>query len=621
MSILIIPLITAYYKLQQLQKMTSYIKNTTSFESDFKSSLSIYFQMEQYELCKGITNQKLKALEADILNLRQNSEVSAQRHSLLLTRLHDLSRQNGESQVRPSDIIKLNVGGKKMRVIRETLTLVKGSRLEVLFSGRWESKLLRDDEGYVFLDLDPLYFTKIMEYLYVIKIQKAQSQYNDEDKIPTLPKIMNDNEQKVLNLYIDFFCLKENKKECCNITNTAASSIDQNEVSSYDNLIDTFKKEQQALVAVKMSLDEMEKNLVAEEEFVSFFVDTHSKHVSNELHDLDDTISFTSMGSDLDSDLSSMFDDHDVNADSNADNMKANTILKLWIDGEIIPVKKSTMCICKGSHLAHNFNDIEWVEKYSVTLDDGMQVILIENSPLIFKTIINQLRLRAMMTSIDGVMPLMKMSNVKDMTLLESTISTLFTGQEEFILGDKDSIDSVILTSPSEDYHIKTWLGEANRESEPELLYRASQDGWMISNFHEKCDEKGGATLTVVKTSEGYVFGGYSDRSWGGNTGWKSSNNAFLFSLKCHEGLAPTKMKIKSGQNRQAVYAYSSCGPSFGGGHDLCIGVSNSMKQGYTSLNNKYYELPSGASKKCLTGKHGSGTNKFQLLEVEVYKV
>eukprot|EP01083_Nonionella_stella_P166507 556890_1 len=130
--------------------------------------------MDQYTAAKAITNQKLKALEADILNLRQTSQVSAQRHSFLLKRQHDLTLQHGGSHAQPSDIIKLNIGGKKMRVLRETLTLVKGSRLEVLFSGRWESKLLRDDEGCVFLDLDPCYFTKIMEYLYLIKVQKTK---------------------------------------------------------------------------------------------------------------------------------------------------------------------------------------------------------------------------------------------------------------------------------------------------------------------------------------------------------------------------------------------------------------------------------------------------------------
>lgn len=56
----------------------------------------------------------------------------------------------------------------------------------------------------------------------------------------------------------------------------------------------------------------------------------------------------------------------------------------------------------------------------------------------------------------------MKMSDVKDMTLLESIVSILFVGEEECILGDKFSIDSAILISGSGGNYIKMWLGEVN---------------------------------------------------------------------------------------------------------------------------------------------------------------
>eukprot|EP01083_Nonionella_stella_P028897 79641_1 len=472
-----------------------------------------------------------------------------------------------------------------------------------------------------------------MEYLYLIKVQKMKGNNvsNNNVKLPGLPKMTNDYEQKVMDLYIAFFCLGQNKQAYPNVTSTsaAASSTDQNNASSYDDLLDAFKKEQQALTQADKSLDDMEEKLVAEEDFVSFFTHTRSNHVCTAPHDdaNDDGISFTSMSSDLDSDTSSVEcgnKEDDCNDESNADTMKQSTILKLCIDREIIPVKRSTMCICKGSHLADSFNDAEWMKKHSFTFDDGMEVILIEHSALIFKTIINQLRLRAMMRSVeDAEMPFVKMSNVEDMAMLKSAVSALFAGEEEYILGEEKVTNtySTILTCESEHHHIKTWLGEVNRHSEPELLYRASQDGWNASDFHGNCDDKG-ATVTIVKTSDGYVFGGYSDKSWKSNNAiWKSSNEAFLFSLKCHGGLAPTKMKIKSGLNQFVVYDYSSRGPTFGGGqggHDLCVGCSNgTLKAGYTNLNHTY-NLPAGASNTFLTGKHGYD-NKFKVAEVEVF--
>jgi len=47
----------------------------------------------------------------------------------------------------------------------------------------------------------------------------------------------------------------------------------------------------------------------------------------------------------------------------------------------------------------------------------------------------------------------------------------------------------------------------------PEIAMRASCDGWTASDFHRMCDGKV-ATFTVVKSSDGYVFGGYSDVAW-----------------------------------------------------------------------------------------------------------
>ena len=48
------------------------------------------------------------------------------------------------------------------------------------------------------------------------------------------------------------------------------------------------------------------------------------------------------------------------------------------------------------------------------------------------------------------------------------------------------------------------------------LLYRGSRDGWLSSNFHKHCDEKG-PTVTLIKAvvnTKEYIFGGYTDQSW-----------------------------------------------------------------------------------------------------------
>ena len=46
------------------------------------------------------------------------------------------------------------------------------------------------------------------------------------------------------------------------------------------------------------------------------------------------------------------------------------------------------------------------------------------------------------------------------------------------------------------------------------LLYRASEDSFEASAFHEKCDDKG-PTLTIARNSlNGTIFGGFTPISW-----------------------------------------------------------------------------------------------------------
>ncbi len=46
-----------------------------------------------------------------------------------------------------------------------------------------------------------------------------------------------------------------------------------------------------------------------------------------------------------------------------------------------------------------------------------------------------------------------------------------------------------------------------------ELIYRASEHGYTAESFHECCDNKG-PTLIIIKSIEGWIFGGYTTRSW-----------------------------------------------------------------------------------------------------------
>ena len=65
------------------------------------------------------------------------------------------------------------------------------------------------------------------------------------------------------------------------------------------------------------------------------------------------------------------------------------------------------------------------------------------------------------------------------------------------------------LVSQQYDNKLREWVGDCKWK----LLYRASEHGYTGSLFHEYCNNKG-LTLIVIKSSGGWIFGGYTTQSW-----------------------------------------------------------------------------------------------------------
>ena len=61
------------------------------------------------------------------------------------------------------------------------------------------------------------------------------------------------------------------------------------------------------------------------------------------------------------------------------------------------------------------------------------------------------------------------------------------------------------------DDKLREWCGDYKWK----LIYRTSEHGYTAKTFHEYCDDKG-PTLVVIKSSEGWIFGGYTTQSWSG---------------------------------------------------------------------------------------------------------
>ncbi len=64
------------------------------------------------------------------------------------------------------------------------------------------------------------------------------------------------------------------------------------------------------------------------------------------------------------------------------------------------------------------------------------------------------------------------------------------------------------------DDKLREWLGN---DYKWKLIYRASEHRYSGESFHECCNDKG-PTLIVIKSSGGWIFGGYTTQLWSGNS-------------------------------------------------------------------------------------------------------
>jgi len=151
------------------------------------------------------------------------------------------------------------------------------------------------------------------------------------------------------------------------------------------------------------------------------------------------------------------------------------------------------------------------------------------------------------------------------------------------------------------------------------LIYRATRDGFRAADFHSKCDNYQNS-LVIIKSTNGNVFGGFTEQNWSGDRQWKSDPNAVLFSFINQHN---SKIIMKCTNPSCAIFAHRGYGPTFGGGfgggHDLQIcNNSNTSNGSFSNLGSSYkhpyYANGSNEAKSFLAGSY-----KFLTTEIEVY--
>ncbi len=70
---------------------------------------------------------------------------------------------------------------------------------------------------------------------------------------------------------------------------------------------------------------------------------------------------------------------------------------------------------------------------------------------------------------------------------------------------------SSILDSTEYDDILKKWIGVPKMTK----IYQASKHQFLALSFHKYCNDMG-PTLILIKTTDGYIFGGYTTQSWNG---------------------------------------------------------------------------------------------------------
>jgi hypothetical protein len=152
-------------------------------------------------------------------------------------------------------------------------------------------------------------------------------------------------------------------------------------------------------------------------------------------------------------------------------------------------------------------------------------------------------------------------------------------------------------------------------EQKLELLYRGSLH-FKLSDFHARCDNIP-KTLTIIKSTNGNIFGGYTEATWDRSGTFKTDKNAYIFSLVNMEN-KPVKVNIAHGQERHAIYAgKATILVQFGYGGDFFLLED---KNGASNFGNSYkhpdYPLYSEKTKIFF-----AGSQQFKSDEIEVFQI
>ena len=170
---------------------------------------------------------------------------------------------------------------------------------------------------------------------------------------------------------------------------------------------------------------------------------------------------------------------------------------------------------------------------------------------------------------------------------------------------NKDSLIGDIIKN-EEQYNLICDYIDKNKAFKFELLYKGTKDGDTYDIFHKKCDNQG-PTISIIESTDGQIFGGYTCKSWDINSKSDIADpDSFLFNVNIKKKYCVSNNK---GLFKSNGYICDFGGDNF---HELWLDSNYFSQYGNCDNGNGYnfknYEL-------------SGGKQQFKVKECEVYKV
>eukprot|EP00568_Trieres_chinensis_P014470 CAMPEP_0183327114 /NCGR_PEP_ID=MMETSP0160_2-20130417/83594_1 /TAXON_ID=2839 ORGANISM="Odontella Sinensis, Strain Grunow 1884" /NCGR_SAMPLE_ID=MMETSP0160_2 /ASSEMBLY_ACC=CAM_ASM_000250 /LENGTH=520 /DNA_ID=CAMNT_0025495227 /DNA_START=291 /DNA_END=1849 /DNA_ORIENTATION=- len=510
--------------------------------------------------CDEASNATDDALANTIAALRTAKKRLKDGIGNLKKKRRELAEENGyEAEFGKDEVMEINAGGQIIVVKRGILTQCEGSILEALFSGRWENKLLRDLKGRVFLDVDPDCFKKIVEFL----CDRQDASLNEE---LVVTQCVDEEDRPYFNALVSALGL-DDVLELSVEQNEAANDPEEWETLTFDETSGRLKAaletEKEALSKAKEWLTHNEALFQKENEKINFFLQDNNGIVQLSVKGTIMTTKRSTLGFWKDTPLAKQFNDPKWAVKGTIMTTKRSTLgfwkdtplakqfndpkwasenetnpqqdVKSWDSDQVydwatkIEGLPKSVSQCLSSNKVNgiqllamereDFKDIDvnntgflavlMANKKRLQRSMDCEVVFIEQNRYCFGKIVNQLRIQAMCPSAKHLLSIADIQASQQKSF-QRTLDYYFPGESAssiFVPNDSN------ILSLQEHSQVLSWLKEDNLPYRSKLLYRASHDGWGSNIFHEKCDNRG-ATLTVVQSTGGYVFGGYADESW-----------------------------------------------------------------------------------------------------------